>query len=160
MIRTTISARKFCMTWTGVCSDDICVQEIGSILTPSGRSIAFPNIYQHQVAPFRLEDPDRPGYRKILVVFLVDPTIRITSATDVSPQQHDFIIDAMRNPQPGSLLGNLPVELVDFTAGFVEGTMTRKEAERYRLELIKERTAFVDRHDSEYFGQEFNMCEH
>lgn len=63
----------------------------------------------------------------------------------------------MRNPAEGSLLKKLPVELVDIVAELVEGKMTREEAEEYRLQLMKERTVFVDQSDSDYFGQEFNM---
>ncbi|KAF9642227.1 hypothetical protein BDM02DRAFT_3133232 [Thelephora ganbajun] len=36
--------------------------------------------------------------------------------------------------------------------------MSRAEAEEYRLELMDERTVFVEASDSNYFGQEFNMC--
>lgn len=54
---------------------------------------------------------------------------------------------------PGALFGKLPVELLDMTADLVEGTMSREEADAYRLELMKERTVFVDQSDSEFFGQ-------
>jgi len=37
------------------------------------------------------------------------------------------------------------------------GTMSRAEAEEYRLELMDERTVFVEASDSNYFGQEFDM---
>src|SRR5882757_3741541 len=106
-----------------------------------------------QVSPFQLKDPEKPGHRKILVIFLVDPTIRVPSASEVAPQQHDVILDAMRNPGAGSLLGQLPVELVDIIANRIEGTITREEAERFRLELMKERSVFVDDSNSQYFGK-------
>ena len=41
--------------------------------------LAFPNVVQHRVSPFRLADPTRPGHRKLLALFLVDPHIRILS---------------------------------------------------------------------------------
>jgi len=50
-------------------------QEIGSISTSEGRCIAFPNIYQHRVSPFELIDKTKPGHRKIVALFLVDPTL-------------------------------------------------------------------------------------
>lgn len=62
-------------------------QVIGSVITKSGRSIAFPNLYQHYVAPFKLQDPSKSGVRKILVYFLVDPATYITSTATVPPQQ-------------------------------------------------------------------------
>jgi len=140
--------------------EDPCVQEIGSVSTSNGSCIAFPNIYQHQVAPFKLEDDTRPGHRKILVMFLVDPAFSIPSATTVAPQQRELVLEAMLNADAGSLLKQLPVELVHIIANLVGGTMTRTEAEEYRLNLMKERTVFVDENDFRYFGQQFNMCEH
>jgi len=54
-------------------------------------------------------------------------------------------------------LGRLPTELIDIISGGNDGTMSRDEAEAYRLELMDERTVFVEESDSNYFGQEFNM---
>ena len=56
-----------------------------------------------------------------------------------------------------SWLGKLPTELIDMISGGNDGTMSRAEAEAYRLELMDERTVFVEESDSNYFGQEFNM---
>ena len=56
-----------------------------------------------------------------------------------------------------SWLNRLPAELIDIIAGGNDGTMSRAEAEAYRLELMDERTVFVKASDSNYFGQEFNM---
>ncbi|KFH74129.1 hypothetical protein MVEG_01342 [Podila verticillata NRRL 6337] len=44
-----------------------------NIAESEDRCIAFPNIYQHQVKPFELQDASNPGTRKILVCFLVNP---------------------------------------------------------------------------------------
>lgn len=62
-------------------------QHIGSVITKSGRMIAFPNLYQHKVAPFKLTDPSKNGIRKILVFFLVDPATYIPSTSSIPPQQ-------------------------------------------------------------------------
>jgi len=51
------------------------------------RCIVFPNFYQHRVAPFQLKNPNEIGQRKILIFFLVDPSIRILSTANVPPQQ-------------------------------------------------------------------------
>jgi hypothetical protein len=56
-----------------------------------------------------------------------------------------------------SLLDRLPTELIDIISGGNDGTMSRAEAEAYRLELMDERTVFAEENDSNYFGQEFNM---
>ena len=127
------------------------VQELGSIETIQGRCVAFPNVYQHQVQPFRLEDPTKPGFRKIFVAFLVDPTYTIPSATIIAPQQREIIREAMLTVD-NSLLGRLPVELIDAISGGNDGAMSRAEAEAYRLEIMDERTTFVRASDSGYFG--------
>jgi hypothetical protein len=88
-------------------------------------------------------------------MFLVDPTLRIPSATDVAPQQRDSIQAAMRQAGENSLLSRLPVELIDAVAGFTKSTMSWEEAEAYRLKLMRERTP--DYISSQYFGSKFNM---
>jgi len=133
------------------------LQELGSVETTRGRCVAFPNIYQHQVQPFRLEDPTRPGVRKIFVAFLVDPTYTLPSATTVPPQQREIIRDTMLTADNISRLGKLPTELIEMISGGNDGTMSRAEAEAYRLQLMDERTVFIEENHSNYFGQEFNM---
>ena len=60
-----------------------------------------------------------------------------------------------------SWLGRLPTELIDLISRGNEGALSREEAEAYRLELMDERTVFVEEIDSNYYGQEFNMwCVH
>jgi hypothetical protein len=107
-------------------------QVLGSAETRAGRALAFPNILQHRVGPFRLADPSRPGHRKILAFFLVDPSARIVSTSDVPPQQ------------PWS----------------ATSTMTLEQAETYRSELIHERKFFVDEHNENVYEREFSLCEH
>lgn len=107
-------------------------QVLGSVSTPQGRCLAFPNILQHRVDAFRLADPDHPGHRKILVFFLVDPSRRIVSTADVPPQQ------------PWS----------------DTSTMTLDEARTYREQLMAERTYFVDVHNEILYEREFSLCEH
>ncbi|KAK1637387.1 hypothetical protein BDP81DRAFT_460919 [Colletotrichum phormii] len=43
-------------------------QHLGSVLTREDRLLAFPNVYQHCVAPFELEDKTKAGHRKILAL--------------------------------------------------------------------------------------------
>ncbi|MFI5544051.1 DUF4246 domain-containing protein [Streptomyces sp. NPDC051815] len=116
----------------GLENEDAMNQVLGSVATPAGRSVAFPNVLQHRVGSFRLADATRPGYRKILAFFLVDPSERIVSTADVPPQQ------------PWS----------DTT------TMTLEEAKGFREELMRERKFFVDEHNQEIFEREFSLCEH
>ncbi|MFF6772312.1 DUF4246 domain-containing protein [Streptomyces sp. NPDC012637] len=111
---------------------DALNQVLGSASTPAGRCLAFPNVLQHRVGSFRLADPSRPGHRKILAFFLVDPSERIVSTSDVAPQQ------------PWS----------------DTSTMTLEEARDYREQLMKERKFFVDEHNEQLYEREFSLCEH
>ncbi|WP_424215005.1 DUF4246 domain-containing protein [Streptomyces sp. BI20] len=107
-------------------------QVLGSAATPAGRCLAFPNVLQHRVAPFRLADPERPGHRKILAFFLVDPAAEIVSTSDVPPQQ------------PWARTS----------------TMTLDQARAHREELMRERKFFVDAHNEQVYEREFSLCEH
>ncbi|APE25211.1 MULTISPECIES: DUF4246 domain-containing protein [Streptomyces] len=116
----------------GLENEDALNQMLGSVSTPEGRCLAFPNILQHRVSPFRLADPTRPGHRKILAFFLVDPARTIVSTSDVPPQQ------------PWS----------------DTSTMTLEQAKEYREQLMRERKFFVDEHNEQLYEREFSLCEH
>ncbi|MDQ0688502.1 hypothetical protein QF032_007538 [Streptomyces achromogenes] len=116
----------------GLEDEDALNQTLGSTSTPAGRCLAFPNILQHRVGPFGLTDPTRPGYRKILAFFLVDPSQTIVSTSDVPPQQ------------PWS----------------DTSTMTLEQAEDFREQLMRERKFFVDEHNEQLYEREFSLCEH
>ncbi|MFD6418404.1 DUF4246 family protein, partial [Streptomyces sp. NPDC060194] len=116
----------------GLQDEDALNQVLGSAATPAGRSLAFPNVLQHRVGSFRLADPDRPGHRKILALFLVDPSADVVSTSDVPPQQ------------PWS----------------ATSTMTPEQAKEYREHLMRERKFFVDEHNEQLFEREFSLCEH
>ncbi|MGW7098777.1 DUF4246 domain-containing protein [Streptomyces sp. NPDC054838] len=116
----------------GLENEDALNQVLGSASTPAGRCLAFPNILQHRVGSFRLTDPTRPGYRKILAFFLVDPSEMIVSTSDVPPQQ------------PWS----------------DTSTMTLEQAKDYREQLMQERKFFVDEHNEQLYEREFSLCEH
>ncbi|SEG49442.1 Protein of unknown function [Actinacidiphila yanglinensis] len=116
----------------GLEDEDALNQSLGSASTPAGRCLAFPNILQHRVGSFRLADPTRPGHRKILAFFLVDPSENIVSTSDVPPQQ------------PWS----------------DTSTMTLEQARTYREHLMRERKFFVDEHNEQLYEREFSLCEH
>ncbi|MEU6485342.1 DUF4246 domain-containing protein [Streptomyces sp. NPDC046887] len=116
----------------GLEDEDALNQPLGSASTPAGRCLAFPNVLQHRVGSFRLADPTRPGHRKILVFFLVDPSETIVSTSDVPPQQ------------PWS----------------DTSTMTLEQAQDFREQLMRERTFFVDEHNEQLYEREFSLCEH
>ena len=129
-----------------------CIQSIGDVITKPHRCIAFPNLYQHQVQPFHLEDPTKPGHRKIIVFFLIDPTQRVLSTTDVAPQQREWITETMRCAGQNSEFSKLPVEILTMISNANEGAMTREEAEKYREETMSERVVSVKENERTYFG--------
>jgi hypothetical protein len=116
----------------GLEDEDALNQVLGSASTPAGRCLAFPNILQHRVGSFGLADPTRPGHRKILAFFLVDPSEKIVSTSDVPPQQ------------PWS----------------DASTMTLEQAKAYREELMRERKFFIAEHNEQLYEREFSLCEH
>ncbi|WP_329542622.1 DUF4246 domain-containing protein [Streptomyces sp. NBC_01358] len=116
----------------GLEDEDALNQALGSASTPAGRCLAFPNILQHRVGSFRLTDPTRAGHRKILAFFLVDPSEKIVSTSDVPPQQ------------PWS----------------EASTMTLEQARGFREQLMQERKFFVDEHNEQIYEREFSLCEH
>ncbi|GJE99874.1 DUF4246 domain-containing protein [Phanerochaete sordida] len=141
-------------------------QVLGAVTTEQGRCLAFPNCYQHQVQPFELADASKPGHRKILALFLVDPSLSKPrpSTSNVPPQQPEVMRSVLRDITtslgPRSGLGRLPLELLDLIVEQSDAVMTRAEAEAFRLELMDERRGMVQKNDEEIFAPTFNMCEH
>ena len=128
------------------------LQEIGDVITKTHRCVAFPNLYQHQAQPFHLEDPTNPCHRKILVFFLVDPTQRVPSATDVAPQQREWVTGTLHDADANSALRRLPLEILAMISKENDGTITRSEAEECRVRLMGGRTVSVDENTQGYFG--------
>lgn len=109
-----------------------CLQNYGSVETRPGRLLAFPNVLwvrvprvltclliclgsQHRVSPFRLLDPTKPGHRRFIALWLVDPTRRIISTGNVPPQQMSWYVDSLlgsTSPARYEALSKLPHELV------------------------------------------------
>ncbi|KAK0547841.1 hypothetical protein OC844_007103 [Tilletia horrida] len=93
-----------------VCQED-ATQYYGSVPTKAGLALSFPNGVQHRVTSFKLADPTRPGYRKILAFFLCNPLEKIISTARVSPQRFDWIESSYAGVRD-ALLTKLPAELV------------------------------------------------
>ncbi|KZV94711.1 hypothetical protein EXIGLDRAFT_672811 [Exidia glandulosa HHB12029] len=156
-----------CVTVWGLANDDPLVQDLGSVETKEGRCIAFPNILQHRVSPFKLVDPSKPGHRKILAFFLVDPNESIPSTSTTGFQRREWIYNALRT---STALAKLPDEILLMIMKLIGGTMSREEAFAYREDLMDERTrareaqedASADylRGQQAFFAGTFNMCEH
>ena len=106
-------------------------------MTSEGRLLAFPNVVQHRLSPFQLVDPAKPGHRKILALFLVDPYVRILSTANVPPQQKSWWAEKIQND---SKLSSLPKDVVNHIIDDVtEFPISLEEAKEIRLRLIEER---------------------
>ncbi|CAF1468763.1 unnamed protein product [Adineta ricciae] len=114
----------------GLVDDAPLNQPLGSIITKEDRCIAFPNVYQHRVAPFQLNDPTKIGYRKILVYFLVDPSLRILSTAHIPPQQSHWYTDLIRSIPP---FNYLPSIIVDKIMNYVDFPMTMTQAKQHHM---------------------------
>ena len=139
-------------------------QNIGYIQCMQGKCIAFPNIYQHNVAPFRLEDPTKPGIRKILVFFLVDPTKTITSTATVVPQNPDWQADELMSIfNKAYETDGLPVQLsknILDTILTYTNPMSLTEAHKHRANLMDERKFFINKNTKVVFERTVSLCEH
>ena len=100
-----------CGTNLGSGSGSPCMQNYGSVMTPEGRLLAFPNVFQHRVSGFRLADPTKPGHRRFIALWLVDPHTRIISTANVPPQQAEWwaeralgSLDSNKNGSDSSML--------------------------------------------------------
>jgi hypothetical protein len=115
-------------------------QELGSIATPEGRLLAWPNTLQHRVEPFELVNHTAPDHRRFIVLWLVDPHYRLCSTRNVPPQRHDWrakeALTQARLAERG--LSRELLDIIDKETG--EWPMGLEEARALRLELTEERT--------------------
>ncbi|EGZ19491.1 hypothetical protein PHYSODRAFT_494415, partial [Phytophthora sojae] len=134
------------------------VQVLGSVETSASRCVAFPNWLQHQVQPFELEDVAKPGIRKILAFFLIDPENPIPSTSVIPPQQEEWITPTFERMMK-------QLRLVDAVEQNIQSMLPRgmslRAAKQHRLLLMEERAAVQD-DDEDTFGRSryFSLCEH
>ncbi|KAH7123079.1 hypothetical protein EDB81DRAFT_665445 [Dactylonectria macrodidyma] len=133
------------------------LQTIGSVLTRQSRALFFPNVYQHRVSPFELVDKTRPGHRKILALFLVDPQVPIISTANVPPQQQDWW---MEKTGEVNALSALPSEIRQMVQKNVDFPINEQVAKEIRKELMEERTVIKKEADSRMARHEWSFCEH
>lgn len=146
------------------------IQDVGSVNTREGRLITFPNVLQHQVQPFKLADPTKPGHRKIVALFLVDPNLRVISTADVPCQRQDWwaeeVLRTSQSPSarpalPGSSAGGvfkLPPELQKIVFEDVDDfPITVEKAKEYRERLMEERKKFVLKNQEEFASGEISL---
>ena len=133
------------------------LQELGQVLTCEGRLLVFPNVYQHRVSPFELADKTKPGHRKIVALFLVDPKIPVLSTANVPPQRQDWWREQFA--RPGPVLGSLPPELSQMVFGGVDFPVDLDTALAWRASLIEERKS-LEAAGTKNMISEWSFCEH
>lgn len=121
----------------GPMSGGACLQNYGRVETREGRLLAFPNVFHHRVTPFELADKTKPGHRRFIALWLVDPFTRVINTANVPPQQEEW------PEQKG-----------------IEGVMSVEEAKRHRKKLMKERAAFRNDAEGSWEGVDYGFCEH
>ncbi|GAA5914460.1 hypothetical protein JCM6882_003025 [Rhodosporidiobolus microsporus] len=152
----------------GIENEGPCVQDFNALTTSKDRCICFPNLYQHRVSPFSLADSSKPGFRKILVFFLVDPLKSaagaVVSTARVPYQQREWVArelaGAVGESAEASAVRKLPVEIWDKQLDEMEGVMDFEEAKKVREELMHERKFLVDQNTKAIFERQFSLCEH
>ncbi|KAF9419124.1 hypothetical protein BGZ76_004292 [Entomortierella beljakovae] len=129
----------------------------GGVITKEDRCIAFPNIYQHQVQPFELADPTKPGLRSIVVFFLVNPEKPILSTTNVPPQQMSWHKPAGLRLRVAE---KLPPEIAQMIDEFVDFPVSLGMAKDIRENLMRERKFVMNQTNRIIMERPFSLCEH
>ncbi|EKJ69289.1 hypothetical protein FPSE_10542 [Fusarium pseudograminearum CS3096] len=165
-----------------------CLQQYGRVETKEGRLLAFPNVFHHCVSSFKLQDETKPGHRRFIALWLIDPHTRIINTGNVPPQQHSWWMErAFGNtenvpiPHPiatlvseaapdhigiqaavenGRPLPNELMEMVKREAGDCVMPMSLQEAKEHRLKLMEERSRSQTEVDSNWRGETYSFCEH
>lgn len=122
----------------------------------------FPNVLQHRVSPFKLADTSKPGHRKLLALFLVDPDIRIPSTADVPPQQLDWWAQSINKNIEGTHFEKLPGELMDKIYNEVSNSfpISLLRAKNVRRNLMRERRAQQKETNTQWALRDYAFCEH
>ncbi|KAF0315754.1 hypothetical protein GQ607_017039 [Colletotrichum asianum] len=115
------------------------LQKVGFATMREGLMLVYPNVVQQKESAFQLKDSTRPGHRKVLTLYLVDPRVQILSTANVPPQQADWWA-AEFSTSEGQLKG-LPKEVIDMVVEKVSDfPIPKQEARRIRDELLLERS--------------------
>ncbi|KAK6515768.1 hypothetical protein TWF281_004358 [Arthrobotrys megalospora] len=124
-------------------ANDISNDRAQKVVTQEDRAIVFPNMLQHKQQSFHLVDQQKPGYQKMLIFYLCDPSRahEMPTTRTVTPQQPqarpEFVDELREGP-----LGALPEEVFQMILDQLPPPISKEEAEEYRQELLDERRAF------------------
>lgn len=128
----------------GLRNEDIMLRSMGSVECKQGRVLVFPNTFHHHVDEFELADKTKPGFRKILCFFIINPfNVKVVGSDKVAPQQLSWWDD-------GAAKKYFPqMEKDDATL------LNEEEVLVYRELLMDERVDATARQ-----GMELYLCEH
>jgi hypothetical protein len=82
------------------------------------------------VSPFQLADPTKPGHRRFIALWLVDPHVRIVSTANVPPQQQSWWLE--------SVLGSTKESPAGSSASRIPPELTQLMAERTDIEALRQ----------------------
>ncbi|KAM7187203.1 Protein of unknown function (DUF4246) domain containing protein [Rhypophila sp. PSN 637] len=89
-----------------------CLQYYGSVETKPGRLLVFPNTFHHRVSECTLKDKTKPGHRRFIALWLVNPEMRIISTANVPPQQLDWWLGSVIGDVEKGAKGQIPQEIL------------------------------------------------
>lgn len=126
------------ITLSGPIGDGVtAVQDRGNVPIRQGRLLTFPNYLQQQRSSLSLADKTKPGHCKTLLLYLVDPHLRIVSTANIPPQREDwthrqdFIAIFLRSRLPEELV----VMIEEYLNVHEDYPISQKESEWYRWAL-------------------------
>ncbi|VVT56564.1 uncharacterized protein SAPINGB_P005153 [Magnusiomyces paraingens] len=156
----------------GLENGDLNTFYVGGVKTIEDRLIVFPNMLQHHVKPFKLQDKTKPGHRKILCFFVCDPyNDNVISTDQVPPQQSNWWSEQVLSNEEElknnhyTIFDQLPTEVLEAIFDEVEWPMSLKRAKEVREELMEERSINSKKEeesepDRNPFYRHFSLCEH
>lgn len=148
----------YCQHFFGLEDEDTIVKYLGGISTEENKVVIFPNFFQHHVDLFQLKNKTRPGHRKILCFFLVDPyNDKVLTTAEVPPQQESWW---KLEQSINSIIPDLELRTALKKITKLQGL---QEAKDVREKLIQERVSAVkdlDEWDMANYERKFLLCEH
>lgn len=140
----------------GIFDEAKMTKNLGSVETKEDRLLIFPNWFQHHVDQFELKDKTKPGHRKILCMFLVDPHNSTVISTDQVPPQQLLWWEDGTDLEAAGLSKYARQEIPKLKSWPV----SLDSIKLVRDELMKERSSPVEEYSEEAFERKFSLCEH
>ncbi|KAJ1646832.1 hypothetical protein LPJ64_001716 [Coemansia asiatica] len=131
---------------------EILTKYIGSVNIFQGLCVGFPNLYQCKSSGFKLADPTKPGHRKMLTFYLIDPSIKIPSTEFVPPQQKSWWAERVSKTKP---FREMPLIIREQIFDNVNFPISLEKALRIRRKMNEERDAQNRYATGTYFEQKF-----